>query len=327
MALGQEQQVPPAGASARVSVPASSANLGAGYDCVGLALGLRDDYVLTVTDRPGLVVDNSGEGADRLSRGEDHLVARALRVGWESCGLPWLDGLAQHGRGLRLRCDNAIPMSAGLGSSAAALVGGLGLAHALVRDGALTDDDRTLVNTQAGLLEGHPDNASASVYGGMTLSWLPSERAVRSVRLEVHEDIEPVVLVPEGERLSTRTARQVLPPHVPHSEAVRQAGRAALLVHAMTVDPSLLLDATQDWLHQEYRRRAYPTTMAAVDGLRAQGHAAVVSGAGPTVLVLARAAWAEQVVDEVRGWGPGWRSLRPGVARDGLTVRPVPSAV
>jgi homoserine kinase len=262
-----------------------------------------------------------GHGAQRLPRDESSLFARALRTAMEACGLGWLEELRRRGLGLRLTYRCEIPMSAGLGSSAAAGVGGLALGFALARDGDLTADDLTLVNTHAGLLEGHPDNSSASVYGGLTVSWMPSPQTVRTARLQVHEDLEPVVIVPVGSRLSTRHARAVLPPHVSHADAVRQAGRTALLVHALTTDPTLLLDATQDWLHQEHRRDAYPTSMAAVDLLRAQGHAAVISGAGPTVLVLSRRAVVDAVVTEVRSWGRDWKVLRPGVATTGVTVQ------
>lgn len=314
---------PRAGDSARVSVPASSANLGPGFDTVGLALDLRDRYAVHVTGTPGLVVEVAGESAAELPADETHLVARALRTALEACGLPWLDGLAHEGLGLHLQCHNAVPMSAGLGSSAAARVGGLGLGFSLARGAALTGEDLTgedltLVNTHAGLLEGHPDNSSASVYGGLTVSWMPSLLAVRTAVLAVHPGIEPVVLLPAAARLATVTARAVLPPHVPHSDAVRQAGRAALLTHALTADPTLLLDATQDWLHQEIRRRAYPTSMTAVDALRSQGHAATISGAGPSVLVLARVEAAGAVEAEARSWGRDWRVLRPGVAQRGL---------
>jgi homoserine kinase len=294
-------------------VPASSANLGPGFDTVGLALDLRDRYAVHVTGTPGLVVEVAGESAAELPADETHLVARALRTALEACGLPWLDGLAHEGLGLHLQCHNAVPLSAGLGSSAAALVGGLGLGFSLARG-----EDLTLLNTHAGLLEGHPDNSSASVYGGLTVSWMPSLLAVRTAVLAVHPGIEPVVLLPAAARLATVTARAVLPAHVPHPDAVRQAGRAALLTHALTADPTLLLDATQDWLHQEIRRRAYPTSMTAVDALRSQGHAATISGAGPSVLVLARVEAAGAVEAEARSWGRDWRVLRPGVAQRGL---------
>ncbi|MCK0114041.1 homoserine kinase [Ornithinimicrobium sp. F0845] len=309
-----------AGDRVAVSVPASSANLGPGFDAVGLGLGLREEYAVHVTSAPGLVVTLAGEGAEELATDETHLVARALRTALEVCGVDWLDGLRERGLGLELECRNAIPMSAGLGSSAAALVGGLALGFALVRGGSLTDDDLTLVNTHAGIAEGHPDNSSASVYGGMTVSWMPSPTTVRTAHLTVHEGIEPLVLLPASTRLSTSTARGVLPPVVSRSDAIEQAAKAALLTHAMTTDPTLLLDATQDRLHQEQRRGVYPESMGVVDELRSLGHAAVISGAGPAVLVLARRAVADAVVAEVRSWGRTWRVLRPGVAAEGVRV-------
>ncbi len=317
--------MPPVGAGARIAVPASSANLGPGFDSVGLGLGLCDDYTISVTDRPGLVVNLLGEGATELPTDERHLVVRAAREGARVCGAPWLDDLAAVGRGLAIDCANVIPMSAGLGSSASAIVGGLGLgfglSNALTREDIdFTDADLAVINTRAGLWEGHPDNSSASVYGGLTVSWMPSAEVVRTAAMRLHPDIEPLVLVPKGDRLATATARAVLAPMVPLADAVRQSGRAALLVQALTADPSLLLDGTSDWLHQEPRRAAYPATMAAVDTLRDRGLAAVVSGAGPSVLILARCDLAQEAADEVRSWGRAWQVLRPGVATQGLHV-------
>lgn len=309
-----------AGDRVAVSVPASSANLGPGFDAVGLGLGLRDEYAVEVTSSTRLEVTLAGEGADELPTDETHLVARSLRTALEVCGEPWVGAPEGHGLGLHLECRNAIPMSAGVGSSAAAMVGGLALGFALARGGELTEADLTLVNTHAGIAEGHPDNSSASVYGGLTVSWVPSPRAVRTARLTVHEGIEPLVLLPQETRLSTSTARGVLPSVVSRGDAVEQAGRSALLVHAMTADPTLLLDATHDRLHQEQRREVYPESMGVVDELRSLGHAAVISGAGPAVLVLARGAVADMVVTEVRSWGRTWRVLRPGVATEGVRV-------
>ncbi|MGB3684487.1 MAG: homoserine kinase [Ornithinimicrobium sp.] len=308
-----------------VSVPASSANLGPGFDTVGLGLAVRDEYSLQLTGEPGLVVHLHGEGSQDLPRDETHLVVRAVAEAAAMCGAPWLDGLAARGQGVQIDCHNVIPMSAGMGSSASAIVGGLGLgvAYAKALQGAspkLNEADLALVNTRAGVWEGHPDNSSASVYGGLTISWMPSADVVRTARARLHTDIEPVILVPRGDRLSTATARSVLAPTVPHLDAVRQAGRSALLVHALTTDPELLLDGTSDWLHQEQRRAAYPQAMAAVDSLRDLGQPAVVSGAGPSVLVLARAGMVEALVAEVRSWGRVWRVRRPGVATSGLRV-------
>lgn len=307
---------PVPGRRVRVAVPASTANLGPGFDAVGLALGLEDEYLLEVLpDGAGLEVVLEGEGAADLPRDATHLVAARVREALEACGTGWLDGY-----GLRLTCRNTIPMSAGLGSSAAAIVGGLGLGFALARGGELTEADLGLVSTHAGIAEGHPDNSSASVHGGLTVSWMPSPQVVRTARPTLHPDVVPVVLVPTGERVDTATARAVLGPHVPRAEAVQQAGRAALLVHALTSDPTLLLDATQDWLHQEQRRAVYPVTMGAVDALRGLGHAAVVSGAGPTALCLTTAEMAPAVVAEARSWGRAWRVLTPGVPQVGLRV-------
>lgn len=299
-----------------VAVPASTANLGSGFDAVGMALGLEDEYAASVLPAgDGLQVVLEGEGAQTLPRDESHLVAVHLREALEACGIGWLDGY-----GLRLVCRNRIPMAAGLGSSATAIVGGLGLGFALARGGGLTEADLGLVNTHAGIAEGHPDNSSASVYGGLTVSWMPSPRVVRTARPALHPDVVPVVLVPTTERLDTATARSVLGLHVPRPDAVRQAGRAALLVHALTAEPAMLLDATEDWLHQEQRRVVYPVTMGAVDTLRGLGHAAVVSGAGPTALCLTTTELVEAVVAEARSWGRGWRVLTPGVAPVGLRV-------
>lgn len=304
------------GLRVEVTVPASTANLGPGFDAVGLALDILDGYEVEVLDRPGhLEVVLEGEGADALPRDGSHLVAQRLREALRTCGTDWLDGY-----GLRLTCRNGVPMSAGLGSSATAIVGGLGLGFALARGGDLTDADLGLVNTHAGIAEGHPDNSSASVFGGLTVSWMPSPLVVRTARPVLHPDLVPVVLVPVDVRLETAGARAVLGPQVPRPDAVRQAGRSALLVHALTAEPALLLDATQDWLHQEQRRHVYPVTMGAVDTLRGLGHAAVVSGAGPTVLCLTTTELAPAVVAEARTWGREWKVLTPGVPDVGLQL-------
>lgn len=305
------------GLRVRITVPASTANLGPGFDAVGLALDILDGYAVEVLPEPGhLEVVLEGEGAAVLPRDGSHLVARRMRDALQACGIGWLEGY-----GLRLTCTNTIPMSAGLGSSATAIVAGLGLGFALARGGDLTEADLGLVNTHAGIAEGHPDNSSASVFGGLTVSWMPSPQVVRTARPHLHPDVVPVVLVPVGERLDTGTARAVLGPQVARAEAVQQAGRAALLVHALTAEPALLLDATSDWLHQEQRRAAYPMTMGAVDTLRGLGHAAVVSGAGPAVLCLTTTELAGAVLAEARTWGRGWRVLTPSVPDVGLQVR------
>lgn len=300
-------------------MPASSANLGPGFDAVGCALGLWDTCRATVTDRPGLEVVVRGEGAGAVPLDENHLVHRSMRTAWAELGVP-------PPAGLRLECDNAVPHGRGLGSSATAIVTGVVAAFALTADGARPGSpDGTDVEVDLGRacslaarLEGHPDNASASVWGGVTLSWSDDPAAgTTTVRLPVHRDVEPVVLVPDAQ-LSTAKARSVLPPQVRLVDAAANSARAALLARAIGEHPEHLLAATRDWLHQEARRHSYPATMALVDALRAAGHAAVVSGAGPSVLVLARGAAVADVLDRAPR---GWRVLTPGIPGTGASVR------
>ena len=259
---------------ARVRVPATSANLGPGFDSAGLCLSLYDEVQVEV--RPsGLDIGVAGEGAGTLPHGERHLVVRALRA-----TLDLLDGQPP---GLRLRCSNAIPQSRGLGSSSAAIVAGVLAGRALVADGAERLDDAAVL-ALADEIEGHPDNVAACLRGGFTLAWRDAA-GVHVSRTPAHPDLLPVVFVP-AERSSTREVRGLLPPLVPHAEAAANSGRAALLALAVTQDPTLLLAGTVDALHQHYRAPAMPRTAALVARLRAEGVPAVVSGAGPTVLAL-----------------------------------------
>jgi homoserine kinase len=261
----------------RIRVPATSANLGPAFDCAGLALGLHD-VVEFSTPSAGLEVAVTGEGFDSLPGNEDHLVVRAFRAASKELG--WSPS------GLRVVATNAIPQGRGMGSSAAAVVAGVLGAWALCPDVETIDAGAVLRLTSD--LEGHPDNVAPCLLGGAALSWL-SESGARAARLEVAEEIAPVVFVP-GSTLSTHVARGLLPDVVPHADAAFNAGRSALLVHAMTRDPTLLLEATEDRLHQRQRGAAMPESLDLVDRLRAAGHAAVISGAGPSVLVLARRA-------------------------------------
>ena len=292
-------------------MPASSANLGPGFDSVGIALGVWDACTAVVTDEPGLLIVVEGEGADGVPRDASHLVHRSLRAAWAELGV-------EPPGGLRLECVNAVPHGRGLGSSATAIVTGVVLAHALSGDGGV---DLDVVNDLASRLEGHPDNASASVFGGLTVSWSddPGERgSTRTARPRLHPEVDVVVLVPD-EQLSTARARSVLPTSVRLGDAAANSARAALLVHALTADPSLLLPATREWLHQEPRRPSYPGSMALVDRLRAAGRAAVVSGAGPSVLVLTTAPDREAVMGLV-GDDPAWRALTPGIPVRGAVL-------
>jgi homoserine kinase len=259
----------------RVRVPATSANLGPGFDAIGVALCLYDEIEVRAVSVPDAQVEVTGEGAGDVPTGEEHLVVRAIREGLDHAGASQV--------GLRLTCVNRIPHGRGLGSSAGAVVAGLLAARALVAEPDALDDETLLVLATA--MEGHPDNAAPALLGGVTLAW--TDEAVRAVRLPVHPDLVPVAIVPPHQ-LSTRTARAALPLQVPHADAAFQAGRAALLVEALGRRPDLLLPATEDRLHQQYRRTVMPDSLALVDALRRNGVAAVVSGAGPTVLALAR---------------------------------------
>jgi homoserine kinase len=256
-----------------VRVPATSANLGPGFDVLGLALGLHDEVEAAVTPS-GLSIEVSGEGAAELADADEkHLVVRAMRVGFDELGLAQPPGLA-------LRCLNRIPHGRGLGSSAAAIVAGLLAARALA--GASLDPETVL--PLANELEGHPDNVAPCLLGGLTIAWV-SGYAARAVRLEPLAAVRPVAFIPP-EPVSTKVARDLLPPVVPHADAARNAGRAALLVAALTARPDALLDASEDRLHQDYRAPAMPATHDLVGRLRAAGVPAVVSGAGPSVLAF-----------------------------------------
>lgn len=291
----------------QVRVPASSANLGPGFDSIGLALELRDDVTAEVVPQ-GLHITVEGEGAGMVPLDEQHLVWRSMRTAWDRM-------YVEPPSGLKLHCHNAIPHSRGLGSSASAIVAGVSLAVGLAGGNDRLDEGTLeVINDISSDLEGHPDNASASVYGGLTISWRSVDRWSTTCP-PVHADVYPVVFVPDG-TLATEAARAALPQVVPLRDAARTAGRAALLIEALCRRPELLLHGTADWLHQEARRSSYPASMALVDRLRAEGHAAAVSGAGPSVMVLAIAERAAEVVA-----GRQWRRLTPGIATDGVLLR------
>ncbi|MGV1010319.1 MAG: homoserine kinase [Dermatophilaceae bacterium] len=318
----------PVGAAIRVRAPASSANLGPGFDCIGLALGIWDEVDVTVTAEPGLRIDVAGSGADGVPRDDSHLVYRSLRRALEQLGV---DPPA----GLHLVARNAVPHGRGLGSSATAIVSGVVAAQGLCasfagwhRPGDPIAVDLALACAIASDLEGHPDNASATVYGGMTLSWLADgaddahgaddqQSATMTVQLPLHSSVVAIAFVPET-TLATHTARALLPDRVPLRHAALNSARAALLVEAATRRPDLLVPATRDWLHQEARRPSYPASMSLVDELRSQGHAAFISGAGPSVLVLTTADRADAVTAQ-RAVGR-WLRQVPGIPHHGATV-------
>jgi homoserine kinase len=295
----------------RVLVPASSANLGPGFDTAGLALNLYDELIAMVTEDEGVLVEVAGEGCDRVPLDETHLVVRAMLMAFDRMGV--------RPAGFILRCTNGIPQGRGLGSSAAAIVGGIVLARAMVVDGQERMPDSDVLQL-ALTLEGHPDNLSASLHGGFTIAWLEDDGYGDHVRMLPHPDVRPVVLVPPNE-VPTYKARAMLPETVPFADAARNVSRSALLVHAMTVDPSRLMPATQDRLHQRARATAYPESVALVDRLREAGIPAVVSGAGPSVL-----AFAPEELDRVVAAqaGPGWTVRRVEVAEMGAREVPMP---
>ena len=294
--------------SVGVRVPSSSANLGPGFDSLGLALSLHDEVsaeVINPGGGTGLVISVEGEGAGDVPRDESHLVYRAMLQGFAA--------MRVQAPALRLHCRNAIPHGRGLGSSSAAIVAGLCVARALVSDGRSRLSDDVLFGLAAGI-EGHPDNVAPAFYGGFTVAYREAGE-FRAARLLVTSPLAFVVFVP-AEPLATTVARGLLPSTVSHADAARNAGRAALLVAALTGQPDHLLAATEDRLHQAYRAPAMPASATLVAGLREAGFAAVVSGAGPSVLAMA----VPEDVSRVRRWAPdGWRVLElevdPGGAR------------
>ncbi|RDI64196.1 homoserine kinase [Nocardia pseudobrasiliensis] len=307
----------PAGITVTARVPASSANLGPGFDSLGIALGLFDEIEVRTTDS-GLTIKVEGEGADDVPWGPSHLVVRAIERGLESAGV-WADGLD-------VVCRNVIPHSRGLGSSASAVVGGLAAGRGLAAkfDSELSCDDAELVQL-ASEFEGHPDNAAASVLGGIVVSWTepPADPAVdhhartyRAVRLDPHPALCTTVFIPE-ERSATAHTRGLLPELVPHGDAAFNASRAALAVVALTQHPDLLLPATADRLHQMYRASALPLTTRWVTRLREAGIAAVVSGAGPTVLAFGTTELPAELHEQAAA--EGLRVVTPSIS-DGVRV-------
>jgi homoserine kinase len=312
----------------RVRVPATSANLGPGFDALGLALSLYDEVEAWVSGS-GLSIEVSGEGAHLSEAGEDHLVVRAMRAAFAVTG--------GQPPGLVLRCVNSIPHARGLGSSAAAIVSGVLAARALARQGTAMLPDEAAFEL-ASDLDGHPDNVAACLAGGLTIAWTV-EGHPRVTRLEPLASIVPVVCVAPAP-VRTDVARAVLPDKVPHRDAAANAGRSALLVAVLTgqshpvlagagpVDGvATLLDATRDRLHQDYRAVAMPHTHALVERLRAAGIPAVVSGAGPSVLALLGAGGGsdnrhhlDSLGSIVRETGNAWHVSSLDVERQGARV-------
>ena len=293
-----------------VRVPATSANLGPGFDALALALRRYDEITVRRRSSPGVEIEVVGEGAADVPRDETHLVVRAIHAAFHRLGVPR--------PGLSLRCVNSIPHGRGLGSSAAAIVAGVLAGGALAGRAA---DDRAWALALANEIEGHPDNVAACLVGGLTMAWTDGAGA-HVARLDPSPDLETVAFVPDTE-VATATARGLLPPAVPHGDAAHAAGRAALLVEAIRRRPDLLLPATEDRLHQQYRAAAMPGTAALVAKLRDRGVPAVVSGAGPSVLALLRADEEEDtsILSTLAELAGGeWLVMRLGVDINGAQV-------
>ena len=301
----------PEGRSVVVRVPATSANLGPGFDTLGLALSVYDELVVTALPQGRLEIEVTGQGADDVPRDASNLVVRSIAYAFEAVGrrLP----------GLRLQAHNVVPHGRGMGSSGAAVVSGLLAAKGLLEGDVVLGDDMLL--SLATELEGHPDNVAPALFGGLTIAWM-DETGPQHKKLLVHRGVSPLVLVPEF-TMSTKLARSLQPLQVPREDAVFNVSRSALLIAALTQSPELLLAATEDKLHQNYRAQAMPDTDELVRALRARGFAAVVSGAGPSVLVLADGPGRRlEAVEFVRSaTDTPWEALLPAVDFKGGTVR------
>ncbi|MDJ0334669.1 homoserine kinase [Salinibacterium sp. G-O1] len=301
---------PVAGRSVIVRVPATSANLGPGFDTLGLALAVYDELIVTATAAPGVLVDVTGVGKGEVPTDESNLVARSIAYTFERVGQPV--------PGLHLVANNVIPHGGGLGSSAAAIVSGVMAAAGLLEGIVDIDVERMLIIATE--LEGHPDNVAPALFGGLTIAWT-EESGPRAKSLDVHQGVFPLVFVPDHS-VSTALARSLQPATVPFDDAVFNVSRVALLIAALTQSPELLLEATEDRLHQEYRASAMPETNAVVHLLREHGFAAVVSGAGPSILVLASdSAQREAAAALVAAHSEHpWRAVMTAVDFKGATV-------
>jgi len=296
----------------QVQVPATSANLGPGFDALGLALTMHDRYIAQVLDEPGVDIDVAGEGADDVPRTDKNLVIKAMYKGF--------DFLGGKPRGIALRQLNVIPHGRGLGSSASAIVGGLSLARALVLGGneRMSDEEMLVIASE---MEGHPDNVAAAIYGNANIAWQETQRGhlvAQAVKIEVDARIGSLAFIPSTS-VATSKARKMLPESIPHADAVRNSTNAALLVHSLQHRPDLLHTATGDYLHQIYRQDAMPHSFALLTKLRDAGVAAFISGAGPTVLALHTGGPSE--AEELRrAAGDKFITTELGIARTGASV-------
>jgi len=256
-----------------VKIPATSANLGPGFDTLGMALSFYDEYVAEVISS-GLEIEVHGEGSSDIPTDATNLIYKTIEMVFAKQGVAVPP--------LRITCHNNIPHGRGMGSSGAAVSGGVMLAAGLL-SGTREFTEAELLGF-ATEIEGHPDNVAPALFGGLTIAWM-DESGPHHKKLTVHRGVSPLVLVPPNQ-MSTKLARSLQPESVPHTDAVFNVSRSALLVAALTQSPELMFAATEDRLHQNYRASAMPETSKLIEILREHGHPAVVSGAGPSVLVL-----------------------------------------
>jgi homoserine kinase len=293
----------------QVQVPATSANLGPGFDSFGLALGMHDRYVAQILDDAGLDIDVTGEGADELPRNDKNLLVKAMYKGF--------DFLGGKPKGVAVRALNVIPHGRGLGSSASAIVGGLSLARALVLTGSEKMSDEKLLQL-ATEMEGHPDNVAAALYGNAVVAWQEDQHGksvAQAISLSVDTRIRAIAFIPST-AVSTSKARKMLPETIPHRDAAKNSANSALLVHALTLRPDLLFRATEDFLHQSYRSEAMPASFALLNKLRGAGVAAFISGAGPTVLALHTGSESD-VAELIRAAGSKFEAKSLEISRTG----------
>jgi homoserine kinase len=292
-----------------VKVPATTANLGPGFDTLGLALSFYDELEVEAVDSNEISIKVLGEGEGEVPEDESNLIVKSLLQVFAELRLPV--------PGLKLTSHNYIPHGRGMGSSGAAVVAGVMAAKGLLSGIAEISSDQLL--QFATKLEGHPDNVAPSLFGGLNIVWNDAN-GPKHKKLFVHRGVSPLVLVPKN-KMSTELARSLQPSSVSHDDAVFNLSRSALLVAALTQSPELLLDATEDRLHQVYRGSAMPETVELIQALRAKGHAAVVSGAGPSVLVLSSDPGQRLEAARFSAQNyPHWRPLLLAVDFKGATV-------
>ena len=306
----------PLGRSVEVSVPATTANLGPGFDTLGMALTMGDRLSATVVEGTGITVEVHGVGEGEVPTDETNLIAKSLLHAFAAKGVK--------APGLHLVAHNTIPHGRGLGSSGAAIVAGVMAAKGLLEGFESFDASELLAIATE--MEGHPDNIAPSLFGGLTIAWM-TDQGPKHKKLSVHRGVSLVVAVPQEASMSTQLARSLQPDTVPHQDAIFNLSRSALLIAALIQSPELLFEATEDKLHQTYRASAMQDTDDLLQKLRKQGFAAVVSGAGPSVLILCSdPAQRAEVASIVESHGGGsWASHMLTVDERGATVEEVPT--